>query len=134
MKKLFLFFFSIASFSMLHSQQSPAADSLKEYTGKYKFPEGNPVTEVTVTLENGVLFGSSVMGSSELKRIEKDVFEVVAYSGTATFKRNDESKVNGVKLEVEDLVMEGTKSEAAFQPDWYKLYNASRAKPVDWVY
>lgn len=120
MRKLFLFFFVTISFSLLQAQ-SPAVDSLKEYTGKYKFPDGSPVAEVTLTIENGVLFGSSAMGSSEFRRIEKDVFEVVAYSGTATFKRNDQSKVNGVKIEVEDIVLEGTKSEDAFQPDKYKL-------------
>jgi hypothetical protein len=119
MRKLFLFFFAMASFFILQAQ-SPAVDSLKEYTGKYKFPDGSPVTEVNLTIENGVLFGSSAMGSSEFRRIEKDVFEVVAYSGTATFKRNDQSKVNGVKIEVEDTVLEGTKSEDAFQPDRYK--------------
>lgn len=120
MKTLFLFFFAMISFSMLQAQ-SPAVDSLKEYTGKYKFPDGSPVNEVTLTIENGVLFGSSAMGSSEFRRIEKDLFEVVAYSGTATFKRNEQSKVNGVKIEVEDLILEGTKSEDAFQPDKYKF-------------
>lgn len=120
MRKLFLFFFGMISFSLLQAQ-SPAIDSLKEYTGKYKFPDGSPVTEVTLTIENGTLFGASAMGSSEFRRIDKDLFEVVAYSGTATFKRNEQSKVSGVKIEVEDLILEGTKSEAAFQPDRYKL-------------
>lgn len=111
MKKLFLAFFAITCVVTVQAQTP--ADSLKEYTGKYKFPEGSAVPEVIVTIENGVLVGASPMGSSELKRIEKDVFEVVAYSGIATFKRDDQSKINGVKIEVEGMVLEGTKSEAA---------------------
>lgn len=120
MRKLILFFFATVCIISVHAQ-SPAIDSLKEFTGKYKFPDGSPVTEVTLTIENGTLFGASAMGSSEFRRIDKDLFEIVAYSGTATFKRNEQSKINGVKIEVEDLILEGTKSEAAFQPDRYKL-------------
>ncbi len=121
MRKLFLLLFAMTCFAAVQAQ-TPAIDSLKEYTGKYKFPEGNPVPEVTISIQNGMLFGSSAQGSSELKRIEKDIFEVVAYSGIATFKRNEQAKVNGIKIEVEDTIMEGTKSEdAIFQPDHYKL-------------
>ena len=125
MRKLFLLIFATACFVTLHAQTT--VDSLKEYTGKYKFPDGNPVPEVTVSIQNGVLFGSSAQGSSELKRIEKDIFEVVAYSGIATFKRNEQAKVVGIKIEVEDTIMEGTKSEdAIFQPDQYKLLMPGR--------
>ena len=113
MKKILLLVFALTGFFMLHAQQTPAADSLKEYTGKYKFPEGSVVAEVIVVLENGILQASSVMGGSALKRIEKDLFEVVAFSGTAQFKRGQEGKINGVKIEVEDLVLEGTRSEEA---------------------
>mgnify|MGYP003042712465 CR=1 FL=1 len=100
---------------MINAQQAPSTDSLQEYIGKYKFPEGSVVTEVTVTIENGILFAASVMGSSELRKIEKDIFEIVAYAGKATFKRNEEAKLNGVKIEVEDLILEGTKEIAAIQ-------------------
>lgn len=109
MRKFFLFFFAITGVITLNAQQASSTDSLQEYTGKYKFPEGSVVTEVTVSIENGILFATSVMGSTELKKIEKDIFEIVAYSGKATFKRNEEAKLNGVKIEVEDLILEGTK-------------------------
>jgi Domain of unknown function (DUF3471) len=123
MRKLAIVLFAMTCSVVLNAQQAPAADSLKEYTGKYKFPDGSPVSEVTLTLQDGVLFGTSAMGSSEFKRIDKDLFAVVAYSGTATFKRNDQSKVNGVKIEVDDLVLEGTKSEdAIYQPDRLKIF------------
>ena len=90
----------------LHEQ-----DSLQEYTGKYKFPEGSVVTDISVTLENGVLTGSSAMGSSELKKMEPDVFQIVAYGGMATFKRNGDGKVSSVYIEIGDLKLEGAKSE-----------------------
>jgi len=109
MRKLILFFFAVSSTLLITAQQIPKSDSLTEYTGKYKFPEGSAVTEITVALENGILYASSVQGNSELKRIEKDVFEIVAYSGKATFKRDEQAKLNGVKIEVEDLILEGTK-------------------------
>jgi len=115
MRKLFFCFFTLTSFFMLSAQETPKQDSLQEYTGKYKFPEGSVVTEITVTIENGVLYATSLMGNSELKKIEKDIFEVVAYSGKATFKRNEEAKLNGVKIEVEDLILEGTKEISSAQ-------------------
>ena len=111
MKKLVLSFFAMVSLFIVSAQQTPQTDSLKEYTGKYKFPEGSAVPEVTVTIENGVLYASSAAGNSELKKIEKDIFEIVAFSGKAFFKRNEEAKLNGVRIEVEDVILEGTKSE-----------------------
>ncbi len=114
MRKFFLLLFAIAVFVTLNAQQAPT-DSLQEYTGKYKFPEGSAVTEITVKLEDGVLYASSDQGNSELKKIEKDVFEVVAYAGKAFFKRNEAAKLNGVRIEIEDLILEGTKEEPGSQ-------------------
>ena len=112
MRKFFLLLFAITGFVTLNAQQAPT-DSLQEYIGKYKFPEGSAVTEVTVALENGVLYASSAQGNSELKKIEKDIFEVVAYSGKATFKRDEQAKLKGVTIEIDDLVLEGTKEESS---------------------
>lgn len=85
-------------------------DSLEQYTGKYKFPEGSPVTEIGIVVENGILMATSAMGNSEFRRTDtKDVFEVVAYAGTATFRRNDQNKVVGVLIQVQDITMEGSK-------------------------
>lgn len=115
MRKFFLLLFAMTGFVMLNAQEAPKEDSLQEYTGKYKFPEGSVVTEITVVIENGALYATSMMGNSELKKIEKDIFEVVAYAGKATFKRNEAAKLNGVKIEVEDLILEGTKEESSSQ-------------------
>ncbi len=87
-------------------------DSLEQYTGKYKFPDGSPVTEIGIVIENGILMATSAMGNSEFRKTDtKDVFEVVAYAGTATFRRNDQNKVVGVLIQVQDINMEGTKGE-----------------------
>ena len=115
MKKLFFILFAIAGMITVNAQQNPQTDSLKEYTGKYKFPEGSAVTEVNITIENGVLYAGSSAGSSELKRREKDLFEVVAYAGKAIFKRSEEGKLIGVRIEVEDLILEGTKEVGGIQ-------------------
>ena len=48
-----------------------------------------------------------------MKKIEKDIFEVVAYSGKATFKRDEQAKLKGVTIEIDDLVLEGTKEESS---------------------
>lgn len=87
-------------------------DTLQEYTGKYKFPDGSPVTEIGVVLENGILTATSAMGNSELRKTDtRDVFEVVAYAGTATFRRGDDSKIKTMRIQVQDIDMEGSRSE-----------------------
>ena len=111
MTKLLLLIFAMTSTFHLSAQQTPKPDSLKEYTGKYKFPEGSEVTEIRMVVENGVLWAQSVKGNSELKRIAKDTFEVVTYTGIAAFKRDEKGLVNSLHIHVGDLIMEGTKSE-----------------------
>lgn len=92
------------------------ADSLQEYTGKYKFPDGSPVTEIGVVLDNGVLTATSVMGNSELRKTEsKDVFTIVAYNGTAVFKRADDGKIRTLRVQVQDVDMEGVRDESAWE-------------------
>ena len=113
MRKFLLFFVALGSCFILSAQQTPQTDSLKEYTGKYKFPEGSEVTEIKVGIENNILWTYSDKGSSELKRIEKDMFEVVQYTGTATFERDENGKVIGLHIEVGNLIMDGKKSDEA---------------------
>jgi mannitol-specific phosphotransferase system IIBC component len=110
MKKLLLSLLVVISFSAANAQQDSA---LQKYTGKYKFPDGSPVTEINFTVENGVLMGSSAMGSSEFKKTDTEhVFEIVAYGGTATFKKNGDGKITSVQILVGDVNMEGTKAES----------------------
>ena len=107
MKKLLLSFFVLFSFVVVNAQ----TDSLQQFTGKYKFPDGSPVTEITVSLDNGMLMAASAMGTTELKLTTTvDVFEIAAYGGTATFRRK-EGKITGVQVTVGDINMEGEKTE-----------------------
>jgi len=110
MKKILLSLLVIVSFLGANAQ---ADTTLQKFTGKYKFPDGSPVTEVTVAVDKeGTLTASSAMGTTELKKTDtENVFEVVAYSGIATFKKNAEGKVVSVQIVVGDLNIEGTKAE-----------------------
>ncbi len=107
MKKILFSLLLIFSVTLVQAQ---ADSTLKQYTGKYKFPDGAPVPETTIYIDNGILMASSSNGTTELKKIETDVFEIVAYNGTATFKRTD-GKVSSVQIQVGDLNIEGTKTE-----------------------
>ena len=121
MKKIIFGLLIVFSVTQLSAQDAPAPppppkapvkDSvqLSDYTAKYKFPEGSPVAEITLVIENGTLIAQTVMGNSEFKKTDtKDVFTVVAYSGTATFKRNEAGKVVGVLIQVNDMELEGTR-------------------------
>jgi len=121
MKKLFLAVLFTTGFIAVQAQ----TDSLQQYAGKYKFPDGGPVTEIAVTVENGLLMASSNMGSTELKPTgTADVFEIVAYGGTATFRKK-EGKVSGVQIQVGDINMDGEKSDGMVLKDsaLYKMYS-----------
>ncbi len=120
MKKLFLGLLIAFSLTQLSAQDAPPppkapnapkdTTQLMEYTAKYKFPDGSPVTEITVVIENGILMAQTAMGNTEFKKTEnKDVFEVVAYSGTATFKRNPDGKIVGLVIQVNNIEMEGVR-------------------------
>lgn len=117
MKKILLLSLAVITFNIIHAQTPGALDSLNQYTGKYKFPEGTAIAEVTVTLDNGTLYGITTEGSSELRRREGDTFDIVAFAGTATFKRND-GKVTRLRIQVEDLDAEGEKVDGAPSPAW----------------
>ena len=109
MKKIVLALFAFLAYTAAQAQ----TDTLfQQYTGKYIFPDGSPVKEIGVIVQEGVLTATSVMGNSELRKTEtKDVFEIVSFAGTATFKRNADGKVNGLQIQVEDVNMEGTQTE-----------------------
>ncbi len=107
MKKIFFSLFILFGFITVNAQ----TDSFQQYIGNYKFPDGSPVAEITVTVDNGLLMASSAMGTTEFKPTSTpDVFEVVAYGGTATFKKK-EGKVTGVQILVGDVNIEGEKTE-----------------------
>jgi len=115
MKKIFFSLFATIAILSANAQ----TDSLQQYIGKFKFPDGSPVTEITMTVENGLLMAGSAMGNTEFKPTgTADVFEVVAYSGTATFRRT-EGKITGVQIVVGDVNIEGTKTEGLSATSFY---------------
>ena len=105
MKKIFSFLLLSFVFISVNAQDDP----LKEYVGVYKFPEGSVIPSVEVKLENGVLVGYSQMGSAALEKIAKDTFSITTYNGMAYFSRNADNAVSGVRIEVQDLILEGKK-------------------------
>jgi len=108
MKKFIFSIIAVISFPFLYGQDT----TLNEYVGTYKFPEGSVVLSVDIKLENGALSASSSAGSSPLEKISKDTFNLVSYSGTVFFTRDADKKVNGIKIEVQDTVLEGKKESA----------------------
>jgi hypothetical protein len=114
MKKISLLLsLTLASCISLKAQDSTKTtntDSLEVYTGKYKFAEGSPVTEVTVVLEEGKLMLKSKMGNAGLeKETGIDQFAIPSYQGTASFYRNEAKKISGIHIDVMGRTLEGEK-------------------------
>jgi hypothetical protein len=112
MKKFIPLFIITILFSVaLHAQ-----DSLRQYVAKYKFPEGSAVSEITVVLENGSLSFNSAMGNTPIEKTGTDEFSIPAYSGTATFTRNEAKKITGLHIEAGGQILEGTIVEEKTEP------------------
>lgn len=107
MKKAF--FSAVLLFSVFIA--SAQVDSLREYTGKYKFGDGSPIPTATITIQDGGLVALSDAGNSTLTRTQGDVFSVDAFQGVATFVRNADKKVTGVRIEIEGAAFEGSKTD-----------------------
>jgi hypothetical protein len=108
MKKLLVlstFFLS----NFLHAQEDT---TLKEYTGKYNFPEGSVVAFLEVTIQDGSLFGNSPAGGATLSKISRDTFSIPSYSGMVYFIRNADNKIKSLRLVVNELDIEGTKENS----------------------
>ncbi|MET0637169.1 MAG: DUF3471 domain-containing protein [Chitinophagaceae bacterium] len=108
MKKILLSVLLVTSVYIASAQ----VDSLQEFTGKYKFPEGGPVSLVTVTIDKGGLYAASDAGNSTLTRIDVDMYSVDAFGALATFKRNTDKKITGITIQVDDTILEGTKTDS----------------------
>ena len=105
MKKWFFLLLVIASAGTLHAQDT----TLKEYAGKYIFPEGSYITSAEVTLKDSILNVNSAQGASDLAKRGKDTFALLSYDGAVYFKRDANGKVSGIIVDVQDLLLEGTK-------------------------
>jgi len=103
-KFLVLLSFSFCSYVAL------AQDStLNEYKGIYKFKEGSPTPSVEISIQDGALYASSTIGSASMSRVSKDTFGIPDHNGVAYFYRNAEGKVNSIRIEVADMILEGDK-------------------------
>lgn len=94
----------------VQAQESP----LKEYLGKYTFAEGSPVTEVVLTLQDTILVSTSSVGSFPLEKKGVDTFYLAAYDALVIFKRNGNSAVEGVGINVQGMELIGKKAAASY--------------------
>jgi hypothetical protein len=116
MKKTLLIIFALVFATVLVNAQTDS--TLKQYTGKYIFPAGSPTPEATISLDGGTMYIASSMGSATLAKVEGDVFSIVEYNGTATFKRNEQGKIVGVLVAVAGMELVGTKEETGLY--WWR--------------
>jgi hypothetical protein len=115
MKKILLFFcVSFCFLSFTQAQQTPSKDStLNEYVGKYVFPQGSVVPDVTVAIENGELTMASTAGVSPLVKKDVDIYELTSFQGVVKFNRDGNKKITGLTIDARGYLLEGTKSDGA---------------------
>jgi hypothetical protein len=96
--------------------------NLKDYLGKYVFPEGSPVTEVTITAEDTVLTINSAMGSTPLEKKGVDTFYLAAYDAPIIFKRGANNAVETLTIIVQGMELTAKREAASFaikEEDFY---------------
>jgi hypothetical protein len=113
MKKIILSILASIFIISVNAQSEPAPKPpLSDFVGRYVFPEGSVVPDVTVALAGEALTMISVQGSSALTDLGRDSFTIVEFSGLAVFKRGDDKKVNGVHIEAQGYVLDGQKQSS----------------------
>jgi len=108
-----------------NAQSDPAPKPpLSDFVGRYVFPEGSVVPDVTVALNGEALSMTSAAGSSALTELGRDSFTIVEFSGVAYFKRGEDKKVNAVHIEAQGYVLDGQKqSNGAWSFTYYVRSN-----------
>jgi len=123
MKKIILSILASIFIISVNAQSDPAPKSpLSDFLGRYVFPEGSVVPDVTVALSGEALTMSSVAGTSALTDLGRDSFTIVEFSGVAIFKRGDDKKVNGVHIEAQGYVLDGQKQSSGAWSFTYYLH------------
>lgn len=121
MKKLFVSLLCIVTLA------ASAQDStLKEYVGRYIFPDGSVVPSAEVSLNGNVLSVSSTQGSSPMEKRGRDTFALVNFNGMAYYKRNDKGAVMSVRVEVGDIILDGVKENVTSFYNRNKYFIAPR--------
>ena len=104
MKKFILIGLLTSCFVFVRAQK----DSLSEYTGTYKFPEGNVVPTVDITVQDQALFVTSNMGSAAMPHVSKDTFSIPEYyNAVVYFIRDQQGKVVKIHIEANGTTVEG---------------------------
>jgi hypothetical protein len=109
MKKLMMICLMLGVVAFANAQDKDT--TLQDFVGKYKFPEGSIVAEVSVSMEGEALVMGSSIGTSALVKIGDDLFSITAYDGSAQFKRDTNKKVIGVSINAGGYALEGTRSD-----------------------
>ena len=106
MRKLcFMTLILMGAFLSVNAQQGP----LNDYLGKYVFPQGSPVAEVSLTLEDSSLVINSAMGSTPLEKKGVDSFYLAQYDALVIFKRKDGKMVESISIMVQGQELVGKK-------------------------
>lgn len=113
MKKIF--FFSLLFFAFSQTNLFAQNDSLQVYLGRYVFQQGSIIPEVSVQVDNGSLVMVAAMGNAALLKTGADEFSIPSYNGVAVFKRNNEGKVVGVRIEAMGNILEGNRENLQIQ-------------------
>ncbi|MEY4049448.1 MAG: hypothetical protein RL262_282 [Bacteroidota bacterium] len=119
MKKIFLMAVILMGVIATANAQT---SSLKDYLGKYVFPEGSPVTEVTLTAEDTVLTINSAMGSTPLEKKGVDTFYLSAYDAPIIFKRGADNSVETLTIIVQGMELTAKRTATTFalkEEDFY---------------
>ena len=121
MRKFILFILTSIFIFGANAQSDPAPKPpLSDFVGRYVFPEGSVVPDVTVALNGEALSMTSAAGSSALTESGRDSFTIVEFSGVAYFKRGEDKKVNAVHIEAQGYVLDGQKqSNGAWSFTYY---------------
>lgn len=119
MQKILFSTFLVLSGLILNAQDT----TMKEYVGKYVFPDGSVVPDVEVVLQDSVLTMTSTAGSSTLVKLGVDSFQIVEFSGTAVFRRGEDKKVNLVHIDAMGYILDGNKVPSGWSRYFYPPAN-----------
>jgi hypothetical protein len=88
--------------------------ALVEYKGKYNFPSDAPVPDVVVHIAKGGLMAVSAQGDFVLKAVEGKVdnFTIAEIGAEVVFTRDDNKKIIGLTVKMEDGNLVAKKEEA----------------------
>ena len=90
MKKIIVSILASLFIVAINAQTEPAPKPpLEDFVGKYVFPDGSVVPDVTVTLDGSALTMASSEGKSALTEMGRDSFSIVELSGKDVFNRAD---------------------------------------------